>query len=86
MGQLIEAGNYDELASLAARDPEVMQMLEGAATHLPGAKVPDYLLKSPSGLSILQNSMTVESMTPLSRLLSSGQGHLDWAACTEFLR
>lgn len=97
MGQLIEAGDDEGLRLLALQDRRVMQLMSGewsaalgqtevgAATWLPGAVVPDYYLKAPSALTIFRNSFTVEAPTQLSKILKPGMGHMDWAACTEFL-
>jgi hypothetical protein len=68
VGLAIEAGNYPVSAS-------------GAVTHLPGAQIPNYVLKAPTGLRIHALSLTVEDATPLSKLLRPNMGHLDWAAC-----
>lgn len=79
LGQMIERGEYAQIA--ARRD--LAPIIEGAASHLPGARIPNYTLFPPKGLTVLRRSMTVDSPTPLSKLLTSGQGHLDWAACME---
>jgi hypothetical protein len=93
-GRLIEAGKYDELAELFLVDELAQERLTGAATHLPGAgtrtglpgdvKIPNYTLKSPSNLKILENSMTVKDPILLSDLIRPNSGHSEWAACTEF--
>ncbi|EIX6435596.1 hypothetical protein MKU92_004607 [Salmonella enterica] len=85
-GKLLESGNIDEIIKAASNNPRVASDLEGWVTHLPGAQIPDYMLKPPVGLNILSNSTTVESTTYLSQLLKPDQGNVVWAACTEYLR
>jgi len=77
LGQLIEQGRYDTIFS----DPVLAQEIEGAASHLPGARIPDYTLFPPRDLNVFRQSVTVDVPTPLSKLLQENQGHLDWAAC-----
>ncbi|MBK8802426.1 MAG: RHS repeat protein [Fibrobacteres bacterium] len=75
LGGLVEQGAYDRIASTPGLNTT------GARTYLPGAEMPNYTLKAPTGLDIFRNSMTVENSTPLSQLLKSNMGHIDWAAC-----
>jgi hypothetical protein len=84
LGRLIETGDYDKLAELFSRDPIAQDRLTGAATHFPGAKIPNYTLKAPKDLKIHENSITVEDPTLLSDLVKPNSGHFDWAACTQF--
>lgn len=84
VGQLIENGQYDDLMQLAMKDRRVMQQIEGAASYLPGSRVPNYTLRTPDNLTIFQRSLTVDSSTQLSQLLRPGMGHVEWAACTVF--
>jgi RHS repeat-associated protein len=77
LGQFIERGAYD---AIAAR-PDLAASIEGAASHLPGASIPNYTLFPPRGLVVMRNSVTVDAPKPLSELLTPNQGHLDWAAC-----
>lgn len=86
LGRLIETGDHNKLAELFSRDPVVQDRLTGAATHLPGARTPNYTLKSPKDLKIHKNSITVEDPTLLSDLVKPNSGHFDWAACTQFPR
>jgi RHS repeat-associated protein len=77
LGRLIEAGDYGAIAASSRH----MAAIEGAVSHLPGARVPNYVLKAPTGLTVLKNSITVDSATSLSNLLRPGMGAMDWAAC-----
>jgi hypothetical protein len=54
---------------------------EGAVTYLPGARIPDYTLTSPRGLTVYENSTTVEDATRISDLIRPGMGNCQWAAC-----
>ncbi|PRQ09409.1 RHS repeat domain-containing protein [Enhygromyxa salina] len=76
-GSLIEQGRWD----LISQNPRLMADIEGAASYLPGAKIPNYTLKAPNTLRIHAKSTTVEDATPLSDLLQPNAGHLEWAAC-----
>jgi hypothetical protein len=84
IGQLIEAGEYDRIADLFAKNEKIQRKLEGAATHLPGARVPNYTLKAPKNLTVYEKSTTVEDPISLSNLVKLDSGHIDWAACTLF--
>jgi hypothetical protein len=85
-GRYIEAGDWDGLAMAAQRNPRIANDIEGMATYLPGAEVPNYTLRAPSRLTILQNSATVESRTYLDSLLKPNMGCVQWAACTWYVR
>ena len=82
LGQLVERGDY---AAIAA-DPGLAAAASGSRTFLPGASLPNYVLKAPDGLNIMGASKTVESATPLSDLLRPGMGAWDWAACQKVTR
>ncbi|MEU8192325.1 putative adhesin [Microbispora amethystogenes] len=49
----------------------------------PGEAAPDYTLKPPVGLTIREESHTVDSATHLSELLKPRMGTCHWAACQE---
>ncbi|MEJ8295339.1 putative adhesin, partial [Delftia tsuruhatensis] len=85
-GQYMERGDWNGLANLAKFDKRIANDIEGMATYLPGAEVPNYTLTAPSlpALNIYQNSTSVEFKTPLVRLLQRNMGCVQWAACTEF--
>ena len=85
-GRYIEAGDWEGLAKAAQRNPRIANDIEGMATHLPGAEVPNYTLSAPSRLKILQESTTVESRTHLDSLLKADSGCVEWAACTAYSR
>jgi hypothetical protein len=70
MGLAMEAG---DLAGASA--------LEGSTTYLPGAKIPNLLLRPAPDLVTLPNSITASVDTPLSEILQPGMGNLCWAAC-----
>jgi hypothetical protein len=82
----MERGDWDGLLEAARRDPRVADDLVGMATHLPGARVPNYTLKAPNGLTIHRESITVEDATPLLDLLGPNSGPRVWAGCTELRR
>ncbi len=77
MGQLIEQGRYAELMA----NPKYLARMEGAASFLPGAEVPNYTLAPPRELTVFSSSVTVNAPTLLGDLLTPEQGHIDWAAC-----
>jgi RHS repeat-associated protein len=96
MGQLIESGDFDAIFAtpefvermyqgkvVSFRKGNVDFLVGGAVSHLPGAEAPNITLLAPSspGLTILENSTTVEDPTPLSNLLEPNMGHMHWAAC-----
>lgn len=89
-GGFIERGDWDGLAAAARTNPRIARDVEGLATYLPGASVPNYTLKAPTNrspaLRIYSRSTTVEDATPLSQLLDAHMGPCEWAACTEFRR
>lgn len=85
-GRLMEQGDWDALAVLARTNPKVADDLIGMATHLPGAKIPNFTLKAPDGLTIMRASKTVEDATPLQVLIKDAQGNWCWAACTKYRR
>jgi hypothetical protein len=77
LGRLIETGRHDQLTELFLWDDIAQERLTGAATHLPGAKIPNYTLSAPTKLKIHQNSITVEDPATLSELLQPNSGHFD---------
>ncbi|MFN0130190.1 MAG: putative adhesin [Verrucomicrobiales bacterium] len=79
LGQAIEAGHWEPVAA----NPRWRSLMEGSATHLPGAEIPNLLLRPAPDLWMLQNSIRVSTDTPLSTLLRPGMGYLDWAACRQ---
>ncbi len=83
-GKLLESGNVDDIIKAASNNPRVASDLEGWVTYLPGTEIPDYILKPPTNLNILENSVTVNTSTYLSQMVNAGQGNVIWAACTEF--
>ncbi|WP_370529634.1 putative adhesin [Superficieibacter sp. 1612_C1] len=85
-GRLLESGNIEDIMKVAKDNPRVADDLEGWVTHFPGSQIPDYILKPSVKLNILSNSTTVDSTTYLSQLVTSNQGNVIWAACTEFLK
>lgn len=85
-GRYIEAGDWEGLARAAQRNPRIASDIDGMATYLPGAEIPNYTLSAPSRLTILQNSATVESRGSLDSLLKPDIGCVQWAACTWFTR
>ncbi len=81
MGKLIEMGKYDEVL----KNPSFVKKIEtGAVTYLPGAEIPNYLLKPPGGLNVMKNSMIVEKTTYMQFLLKPNMGKIDWAACLKY--
>ena len=87
-GRYIEAGDWDGLAKAAQQNPRIANDIDGMTSWLPGSKVPNYTLSSPTNppLKIYQNSTTVESKTYLDQLLQPNMGCVQWAACTIFSR
>jgi hypothetical protein len=85
-GQFIEAGDWDGLAKAAAQNPRIANDIEGMASYLPGAKVPNYQLSAPTNppLIILENSTSVQTGTYLDQLLKPQMGCVQWAACAIF--
>ncbi len=83
-GRYIEMGDWDGLAKAATLNPRVADNISGMATYLPGAKVPNYTLSTPTNppLRIYQNSTTVETGAYLDQLLVPDMGCVQWAACT----
>ncbi len=79
-GQYIERGDWSGLAQLAKTNPRIANDIEGMATYLPGARIPNYTLSSPNGLVIYQNSATVGARTPLFDLMQPNMGCVQWAA------
>ena len=77
IGLALEKGDYQSIVN----DPLLLSEVEGAASYLPGAEIPNYTLKAPSGLRIMQASTTVEDAIHLSSLLKPNMGHWQWAAC-----
>ena len=47
-GRYIERGDWDGLAAAAARNPRIARDIEGMATYLPGARIPNYTLTAPT--------------------------------------
>ncbi|QDV52186.1 RHS repeat domain-containing protein [Gimesia fumaroli] len=93
-GLYMEGENWEKLlyAAKSHDDLEVrdliMNNIEGMATYLEGAKIPDYTLFAPGHpagppLCILKNSTTVYNPTKLSKLLEPSMGNCIWAACTK---
>lgn len=81
-GRLIEAGKWEVIAKRYPNDMRLRNDMEGMATYIGGAEVPNYALRAPSGLHILRNSSTVENRTLLCDLLKPNMGNVQWAACT----
>jgi RHS repeat-associated protein len=77
LGQLIESGNWRAIAE----NPRFASIMEGSATHLPGATVPNLILQPAGRLATLPGSITVNTDTLLSQLLSNARGVCVWAAC-----
>jgi hypothetical protein len=78
LGRAIELGAYESIY----KNPDWVQLINGAHSALPGTSVPNYFLKTPDRLTIFKNSITVDVSTPLSTLFREYSGHLEWAACT----
>lgn len=57
-----------------------------ARVYEAGESMPNYTLKAPDGLTIAQNSRSVEDATNLSDLLKPRMGTVHWAACQELRR
>jgi hypothetical protein len=75
---LIEAGKWTALLQNA----RYATLLEGSATYLPGATVPNLVLApATADLTVLSTSVTVGTETSLSTLLSTARGLCVWAAC-----
>ncbi|WP_244245639.1 RHS repeat domain-containing protein [Pseudomonas aeruginosa] len=89
-GRFIELGDWVGLAQAAKINPRLAGDIEGMATYLPRAEIPNYTLSAPTArgpaLHIYGNSTTVEFSTPLEKLLQPGMGCVQWAACTTFAR
>lgn len=89
-GRFIELGDWAGLAQAAKINPRLAGDIEGMATYLPRAEIPNYTLSAPAArgpaLHIDGNSTTVEFSTPLEKLLQFGMGCVQWAACTTFAR
>lgn len=89
-GRFIELGDWAGLAQAAKINPRLAGDIEGMATYLPRAEIPNYTPSAPAArgpaLHIYGNSTTVEFSTPLEKLLQPGMGCVQWAACTTFAR
>jgi len=91
--QLMEQGKWEELASLAARDPEIEAQVGGMRSYLPGDTIPDYTVMHPGEhirrsevlppLTIMENSVTVGEDTNVSKILQPNQGNCVLAMCTK---
>jgi hypothetical protein len=66
---------------MEAGDLSAASALEGSTTYLPGAEIPNLLLRPMTDLPSLPNSITVTVDTSLSQLLRPGMGNVCWAAC-----
>lgn len=77
LGQAIELNDWEAVWA----NPEWAELMEGSASHLPGAEVPDLLLRAPDGIAVFENSIRVAADTPLSSMLRAKMGHMCWAAC-----
>ena len=64
-------------------DLSAASALEGSTTYLPGAEIPNLLLRPLTEMPTLSNSMTVTVDIPLSQLLKPGTGNVCWAACRQ---
>ncbi|MBF6289853.1 hypothetical protein IU457_27240 [Nocardia cyriacigeorgica] len=53
-------------------------------TFGPEDEIPNYTLRTPDRLSIMENSSTVSEAATLAELLQPGMGHTHWAACREW--
>ncbi|WP_256673440.1 putative adhesin [Nocardia cyriacigeorgica] len=53
-------------------------------TFGPGDTIPNYTLRTPDRLSIMENSSTVSEAATLADLLQPGMGNTHWAACREW--
>jgi hypothetical protein len=82
VAQFIERGDWNGLFRAAKTNARIAADVEGMATYLPGAKIPNYTLTAPNRLAIYSKSITVEDPTLLSDLINTYPGHIDWAACT----
>ncbi|HIE1880352.1 TPA: putative adhesin, partial [Pseudomonas aeruginosa] len=89
-GRFIELGDWAGLAQTAKINPRLAGDIEGMATYLPRAEIPNYTPSAPTArgpaLHIYGNSTAVEFSTPLEKLLQPGMGCVQWAACTTFAR
>lgn len=67
-GRFIELGDWAGLAQAAKINPRLAGDIEGMATYLPRAEIPNYTLSAPAArgpaLHIDGNSTTVEFSTP----------------------
>lgn len=83
-GRFIELGDWVGLAQAAKINPRLAGDIEGMATYLPRAEIPNYTLSAPTArgpaLHIYGNSTTVEFSTPWKNCYSLG-----WDACSGLL-
>ncbi|MBC7957824.1 MAG: hypothetical protein H7Y33_18395 [Cytophagales bacterium] len=80
----LDMRNVDYLAK--AKDNDGLHpYLEGAATYLPGARVPDYAIRAPKGLAIYPNNYSVDSarFATLAELVPPNAGHVCVSSCTQ---
>jgi hypothetical protein len=79
---------YSELGSKLSQSDGLMIEQGGGpepvSVYGPGSTMPNYTLRAPDGLTVMSNSVTVESRTLLSEMLGENMGTCHWAACTNF--
>ncbi|WP_157496560.1 putative adhesin [Hahella ganghwensis] len=83
-GRYIENGDWVGLGNAARNNERVARDIEGMATWLPGAEIPNYTLSKPTDLNIYSRSTSTAKATNLDKILSPDMGCVDWAACTAF--